>query len=417
MNRWRIKAGILPLTLALSVVISGICTAMIIAAYYFRLTGTRYDLDLKLNDNAMSGFNYLMGQFDLLDDNTPYFLDLFGNGHDSVMVQKKRWGVFHILTSQAYQGNQRAWKTSLIGFHPTEKGRSALYLSDERSPLTIAGDVFLNGDCYLPKSGVRTTYINRIGYSKKELVHGKQLESKESSIPAVNPELLKSIKRLCGQEFGQDYDLLQEAEDGDTIRNSFYNALTLYYHSAGAMAIVENIKGNVLVHSPVSIKVSARARLEDVILVAPFIEIEDGFSGQAQFFAKDSIKVGDGCRIYYPSALVLYNDKGEISLGKKTEVKGLIFMAGESDDFASRTLGLEEESMVTGQVYVDGYVEHKGEVHGNLTCRKFLLRMEHSVYENHLFNGKIDGLKLPEYFTGADLYEYSDKKSVIKWLR
>jgi hypothetical protein len=412
----RINAGILPLTLAMSLVISGICSAIIIAAYYFRLVGLKYDLDVKLHDNATSGIAYLLAQSESLDDNIHHYLDLFGDGEDSVVVVKKRWGVFNLLVSKAFQGNEMAYKASLAGHRPTGIGICALYLSDERRPLSIAGDVILNGDCYLPKSGIRTTYINRMGYSKKELVHGKQMESIEG-MPEINQELLKICQRLSQQDFHQDYLLFPYNGLSDTINNSFYNSETLYLYSDGTTVIDRYIKGNVIIHASGKIIVMAGAKLEDVVLIAPYIEIQDDFRGQAQFFARDSIKVQDRCKLLYPSALVIYNDQGKITLGENSEIKGLVFLAGDEKNYDDRILRISENSVVTGQVYIDGFVEHKGEIHGNLTCRKFMLKMDHSSYENHLFNGIIDAEKLPEYFLGTDLYEFSEGKKIVKWVK
>ena len=76
----KIKAGILPLTVAISVVIASICAALIIVGYYYRLNFTKFEMQDKLRRNAASGIAYLLGQSDLLEDNALYYIDLFGEG-------------------------------------------------------------------------------------------------------------------------------------------------------------------------------------------------------------------------------------------------------------------------------------------------------------------------------------------------
>ena len=51
-----------------------------------------------------------------------------------------------------------------------------------------------------------------------------------------------------------------------------------------------------------------------------------------------------------------------------------------------------------------------------LATNGFMLNTPSSVYENHLLDITIDWSQLSEHFTGINLINESDSRSVVKWL-
>ena len=67
-------------------------------------------------------------------------------------------------------------------------------------------------------------------------------------------------------------------------------------------------------------------------------------------------------------------------------------------------------------VYVVGYTELKGSIHGSLISSRLLLRTAAATYENHLLNAEIDLSKLPKDFVGSAVLASMPTQRMIKWL-
>jgi hypothetical protein len=77
-----------------------------------------------------------------------------------------------------------------------------------------------------------------------------------------------------------------------------------------------------------------------------------------------------------------------------------------------------KESLVYGELYSTGLIDHKGTVYGSVTCSKFELKTASAEYENHLMNAVIDRQKRSSYYIGSALTrKKTDRKAVVQWLQ
>jgi hypothetical protein len=182
------------------------------------------------------------------------------------------------------------------------------------------------------------------------------------------------------------------------------------------------LRGKIIVLSERKIEVTNHADLSDIICVAPFISVDNNFTGKLQLFAKDSIHVGNNCRLRYPSVVGITMPHLEtqspiITIGGKTVLNGLAFLyqkiAGSNKQ---PLLRLEKESIVKGQVYSNGYTEIKGNIYGALYTSRFFLSTPSAIYENTLMDTDIDMFKLSQNYVGADLINEKTTGNVIKWV-
>ena len=102
-----------------------------------------------------------------------------------------------------------------------------------------------------------------------------------------------------------------------------------------------------------------------MLIFAPYIEIEDGFEGNVQAFARDSLVVGRNCQLQYPSVLGLMKMQSGffqpfIHVGEKSLVQGVLFSYQEVIDREQTVIRLEKGTFIEGMVYADGYAEIKG---------------------------------------------------------
>src|SRR5690606_1790036 len=185
--------------------------------------------------------------------------------------------------------------------------------------------------------------------------------------------------------------------------------------------------GNIAVYATEKIIVGASTSLRDVLLVAPEITINDGVHGYFQAIAEKKIHVGKNCRLAYPSALVVQNrnvrnDKGRngrefgIYVGPGTELEGILLYLEDSDTrYYDPQIKISENTSVRGEVDCSKNLELKGTVLGNVTTDAFIALENGSIYQNHLYNGKIDVTGLDLQYVGL-LLEDKGTEKIMKWL-
>jgi hypothetical protein len=413
----KVDAGILPLVLTMSIIIAMVCASLITVAYYYRVQNLKTDLRQRLSRNCQSALNYLLAQPDNFPPATQVMLDLYQQSNDSVAITRKQWGVYDVAIIQAFTGFHVSRKAAMLGVRLSPSSRFALYLCDEQKPLTIAGDTRLRGDCFLPKAGVKTTYINKIGYSGDQLVYGNISES-NLMLPELNAELVNNLKSLIIAPFSSPgYMLRQEDFLADSMSHSFFEPETYYFHSYEPILIKNALRGNIIIHSDTRVVIDSWAALEDVLVIAPYIHVRNGFKGKMQAFASDTIIVESGCEFDYPSALGVVSEKenGFLHLDHRIKFNGLIFMEG-SMDYHNRLLNIPESTVITGQVYANSMVDHKGQVWGSMACKMFRFKTPSINEENYLFHAVVDHTKLPSAYLGSVLLSQNGKREVLKWL-
>ena len=363
--------------------------------------------------NSESGFSYAMANLEQLEVDRQYYFDLFNEQKDSIEIMRKRWGILDFIGVKAFSNKQSHQKAAFIGVKPTFISSSALYLADLQRPLMLAGNAIVNGNCYLPKAGVKIAYINNTGYSRNVLVDG-EIQDSQSFLPELKVKDPSDI-------------LLSDAAnnilsvDNDTIENSFLNPL-LTIVSNDPLHIQNLVKGYVIVHSLTEIVVHRDAQLENALLIAPYIIFESGFKGQCQAFASDSIIVENDVKLKFPTVLyvggsdrIKDNDVfSKILLKDGCSVEGAIIGAQEKATIP--LVHISKNAVATGQVYVNGYFQHEGVLIGNVICKKLYLKLPSATYENHLFNAVIDFKKLSDNYVGFDLFQSPASKGVLKWI-
>lgn len=418
-----LKAGSLFYAIVIALIIAVVSGMFILFSYYNRIQNIWIEQNQKLILNANSGLKLLLSSNEYLDLNSQKEIDLYGENTDSVRLERRHWGAFEIAVANAHFKNNSSLKAAIIGNNISTDKTTALFLADLDKPLSLCGNTQLSGTCYLPKAGVKRAYIEGQSFSGEKLVNGEIKES-GNTLPEINQSLIESNRKYFQGVF-ETSDSLYDATITpipDTVINSFKEQ-TKIIKSDQPIALINNyIRGNVRIISKTSVFIGASAKLEDIIVYAPQVIVEDGFTGNLQIFSSDSVAIGKECKLAYPSAINIIRtgsskDNITIKIGEDTEILGVIFGYQESNTFRKNLLvSIDKGVKITGQVYVTGSVDLKGQIYGSLYCQKFVLVTPSSVYENHLLNAVIDITKLPASFVGVNLVNKAIRKGVVKWL-
>jgi hypothetical protein len=420
-----LRASSLFYALAITVIMALVSTSLLVAAHYARMRMQRDEMREEVIRNSKSGLELLIGDESISNADSPMEIDLFGNGSDSVTLQKKSWGAFEIAISRAHNKFFNRELIASIGWKSDADDHTALILADLDRPLSITGNTKLTGDCYLPKAGIQRAYIEGQSYSGDKLVYG-EIKNADRFLPPYNDSLVKRLKYLFEFQPGQNDSIIYEEqfEQSDSISNSFANEPLYVFNDDVININSQIISGEVCIISRKLIHVEKNSSIHDALLIAPKIEIDNEVQGNFQAFARDSLIAGEKLQLHYPTVLgIIGTDKSpdfvSLSVGKKSKIFGQLFACSTVEDFRKHAIiTTENESLVYGEIYCSDLVDHKGTVLGNITCSKFELKTSSAEYENHLMNAIIDRPKRSaDFVSSAITRKKNDRKTVVQWLK
>jgi cytoskeletal protein CcmA (bactofilin family) len=343
-------------------------------------------------------------------------LDLYGNEEDSISISKKPWGFFCIGSVMAFGRNSfledTLQKTCLLGSSNNKTLPTALYLSDFNTPLSLTGNALIMGDAILPKSGVKSISIAGVSYLRSQLVYGKQALS-TSTLPELDNSLFNKFAK-------------NDSSKGIVIKSipksliQPFNAPTLTLQADSMYLNNCELKGNIHIKSNGTVTIGSNCDIEDVIVTASKIIIKSGFKGSLQAYAQDELILEQSTTLLYPSTVGIlrgYQSKKQAILivNRGCVIDGALIALQESGNTYPLWVGLQESSLVRGQVYVRGSLELKGSVYGNVTADKFSLRAGGGLYDNIIMDGMIDRSKLSRFYVGPFLMKDGEKVGVAKW--
>lgn len=313
-------------------------------------------------------------------------IDLFQDGRDSVYLKRKPWGAFEVVSVRAKCGNQTETRRFLVGTLLSTES-PVLTLVDHGKPLSLCGETNIQGDCKLPKAGVKRAYIEGKNYVGKELIYGHQSVSK-ASFP--NMEVTAFQELVDAETEVIEFD----AVSGRSLRRSFSKPSLLVKSIDRIDLFGMDIEGNVLIRSENEIHIGASTNLSRCVLSAPKVTVERGFVGDAQIYG-DTVIMGTEVLMEYPSCI--FSNGGLIQVRNGSSVAGAI---GMSNNMGEAILEIEAEASVYGLVHIKGSTQLKGSVFGELLTERFVLKTASATYENHLLDATIAQEGLPRPFAG-----------------
>ena len=418
-----IRAASLIYAVFISLIIALISSAFILNTYHHQ----QYIASINSRDQVLadsySGIRLLLANQEQVRPGETVLMDLYEDESHPVQLKRKSWGVYEVLEATAKRKNYISKKIALSGANTLQGEEVALYLSDINKPLGLCGKTMLKGNCYLPKSGVKRTYIEGQHFVGNELVQGT-IKNSGTTLPALNDALLEvsSYYLSATTRSGDSLVYFDEMLETDSIVHSFDKS-TLLIHSDLPIRLSQLfLKGNIIIRSDERIEIEKSCQLEDVLIYAPQILVKEQFKGNVQLYASDSISIASACSLFYPSSVALINNRQrekdfEVMIHQDAVVEGAVFVQNKYPSRKSRALlTIKEQAVVRGEVYCNDYLELTGKVEGSVYCRRFVLKTPSSVYENHLLNATIDRSKLSPHYVGIPLLQTTYPKKIVKWL-
>lgn len=414
-----LKAGALIYAIFISFLLSVICGLLIVFSLTYNKTFISEFKKGELINNVYSGVNLVLYTNEIFDFNNSLTIDLYNDTRNIVELKKKEWGAYEIIDVKSSWANFVERRIALTGIDWRNNQNIALYLADHNNYLFIAGKTVLKGDCFVPGAQIKTTGIDGNDFKGIKSVEGEIYKS-TNELPAINQDFVSAnSKYLENLQQINDSSFIISAfnNQSDIIHNSFFRKTLILYEKDDILINKKEIKGNVIIKSETSVEIFSDSYIEDAIIYAPEVIVHKGFEGSLQIFANSKIIIDKNCELKYPSFICTINDNSEIIVSEDCVISGgiLLFLTDQQNGKQSG-IDIKKNTIIMGQVYSNGYVQHNGVLIGSLYCENLILKTKASLYENHLLDATINLSDLSESFVGTScLFEKSNRK-IIDWL-
>lgn len=395
-----LKAHSLLYAIYICLIISIICGGIL---YYFNLYNqlnnyyNRYE-DLYVHN--YSTVNYALG-VDLVNQDLPENIENNIKGNFTV----SSFGVLQLIIAKSSIETDTISSAHLVGELPSSD--TAIFLSSISKPLLYSGQVEIVGNNRLPFVEI----VGKVIDSKKNEL--KLLGStflNEAALPALNKEFKKMYNVSTFK------NAIPLSNEDSIYFNSFYNQPSIKdLTKSGVQNVV--YKGNIILRGKDSLVVKKSAILKDVILLAPRIIFEEGFSGNVQAYATSEILMKKNVNLNYPSLLCVYNstkNESSIIIQENCTVSGAIVLFGnELDDIEKNRIMVDSSGLLEADIYCTGALMLKSNVYGSIYTNRFYYRSSSSNYDNLISDIEINVKKRPSYFVPIKLLDKSKSRNGI----
>ena len=417
-----IKASALYLVIVIALVVGVICSSLIAVAFLYNIQYQKKSRFDKLENNLNSGINLL-----LVSQDTAYAAEktfsLFNTDADTVALKRIAWGIYDIGIAKAIIQRDTLFKIFSMANVIDSSKWAALYLSDENSPFDVSGNTTVRGNVFIPKAGVQSVFFkNRAYQGDDRLILGARHFS-QRLLPELEDKRLKQLREYCNNDIGADTLLPKR----DSVKISFLRPTCVVNFKKNVQTIKNKMLiGNLILFSDTTIIMDSSAVLKNVLVFAKTIIIKNGFQGNCQLFASDSISVGHNCTFAYPSCLGILkfhpsvvSIQPQIIIGENTRFSGIIFTYDKTEATVKPLISIEKKVVINGQVYSQGVTELKDttKVAGSIFTEQFYYLNAFTIFQNYLVNTTIDSKALSPYYLTSELLPVAQKrKRILQWL-
>lgn len=322
-------------------------------------------------------------------------------------ISNQNFGLFKLLTVRSFNKKDTIVSTYFLG--ENTNNNDAFYLANFTKPLSYFGNLKIVGNTYLPNERIEQVYINKTinslstsNKAKLSIIHLPKLDTKiedtfNDIFNTIDKGNLTSLKMVVINSFTNKTNIVNW--------NYSPNKLTL--------------KGNLILFSKDSIIIKKEDSLEDIIVFASKIRVEEGFKGNVQLFSNKEINISKNVELKYPSAIVLFNNTKEessINIEEKVKICGSVLLFGnELIDLNKNKIIISPKGQILGNIYCSGKLSLQSNVYGSVYSNRLFLETNQTSYDNTLANVEINPSKLPNFYYRLPLFNQKNTSyEVIK---
>lgn len=389
-----IKAHSLLYAIYICLIISIICGALLYFSNLYSQLNIHYNLQEEMFIHNQSIVNFALGNKTIVEE-----ISIDEESGIEGSYNTRKYGLLTLLITKSILREDTLTSSHFVGSYTSDK--TAIHLANFSKPLTYSGIVKLIGDNLLPSTYIETSYIEN---KPNELTVRGKTSISEIQLPEINEEFEKIFDGIEAEKSS----LSEIYKQKDSL---YYNSFLTATKEVYVNSIIQNtiFKGNFILKNKDSIRVKKNTVLEDVILIAPKITFEEGFTGTVQAFATKNIKLDKKVTLNYPSVICLYNKNSEessIEIKQESKILGAVITFGNSlENINKHNIQIDKYGSILGYVYCSGKLDLKSNVYGSVYTNRFFLKTASATYMNTISDIEINPTKLPNYFISIPLFE------------
>lgn len=385
---YKLKASALHFAILISVIVALLLSSFLLLTYTFSAFSIKSDQVLENIKQSNLGIEYLFKPEIKVSDSLEIQLNQV-----PVILKSSYWGSFEKVSSKAGIGSSAFEKIALLGSISGVE-RTSIYVEDHQLPLVVVGITRIEGTAYIPENNIKPGNIAGNYYQGNSLIYGNRSYS-SLALPELEPEWKLYAKEMLDFVPSPNEDVVGL----NNISNSFFNEKKVIFQSE-RIFLEQEIKGYVIIKSEIEIEVSQFAKLDKVLLIAPKVVFNKEFKGNAHVIANEVI-VQENVELKYPSSIVVigkdsikeedgFVSKPKIEIRNAAIFQGnIIYLDSYKDSKSKIDVHIEEDALIEGTIYCEGYTELSGTVVGSVLTSYFVANQEGSIYINHIYNGQV----------------------------
>ena len=415
----KLSSNSLVITVFISLILGVICSMLVLLLYTKLQSQSIFSTKIKLQRNLKSAINIVLADTVVPVLEQTNTLDLFDKGEDSAIIKTENWGLFSIASITVKANKKSKTKTFFYGQTMNQELSSSLYLTEHQTSLSISGHAKLAGDAFLPKGGLKPVFIDQRGFLYNELIKG-EIKTSYDNLPEIKTGICQNLNGLLKKNIITSNGNVNR-DIPDSINQSFCDSVLIIYQKSNLTLSNCKLRGHVMILSDSAIIVHNDCFLENVILAAPSIQFDEGFTGTVQAISSDSIIAKKNCHFNYPSCLILLKNtitelQPKIIIGDYCGLSGVILTVSKTKDISKTYTEIGLNSVIKGFVYSSGYLSVKGRVYGTILTDYFIYKSSPSVYINYLVDAELNRNALSRFFIAPHIFRNCCENKIAQWV-
>lgn len=348
-------------------------------SYYHRTKQQKEDINsafvLYCNDSTLLTKMEKEGFYQLYEDDP----------QTSVSIKTKRWGLYECAEVRA--ADDCFSSIRLLGKVQECEYEAALWVCSRDMILSFGGKSEVKGSTYIPTNGIKYVELGTLPFRGKE-IKDYYIDLSERELPEVDRSNLYLMDKY-----------LKETEvmpsSGDSRYKSYYSFSEEEVHFYIPDDIHQySIKGHVVLHGD-DIVLSSKTILNDVILLARRVTIDEGFRGCLQIIATDTVILRKNAHLRYPSGVYLKgnNDRTHLRMDENSTLNGYAIIFGttenNTDDHVEENFRQAPTAVFNGLLYVDGVAHLQGDCYGGAYLKECYYLAADKTYATAICNAGI----------------------------
>lgn len=385
-----VKAHSLLYAIYISLLIALLTAGILYFSNVYRWLNIYYNTTEDLIIENQSCVNYSLRNFNEKD--TVYnSLKGFSSTMDS-----QNFGLFKLLTVKSFNKKDTVTSTHFLGENC--KNEDALFLANFSKSLNYFGNLKIVGNTYLPDERIGQIYISN---TINNLFVSRKARLSEIQLPKLDTKIEDAFNAVFNVIDKGNVTPLKNVNI-----NSFTNKTQIVKWNISPDKLI--LKGNVILFSKDSIVIKKEDILEDIIVFASKIRVEEGFKGNVQLFSIREINISKNVELKYPSSIVVFNktkEESSIFIDKEVKICGSVLLFGnELVDLGKNKIDILSNGQILGDIYCSGKLSLQSNVFGSVYTNRFFLEINQTKYDNTLANIEINPSKLPIFYYRLPLF-------------